>query len=306
MSVARSPARASRVLLVVLLVALAVGAAASLILGTATGPSGPPVQVSPLIIPSAWVGYAAMAFFVLAIVVLLIQRLTGGSTGVPQRFVVNFLVALLILLLFVVIFRSFGGGGVAPTGAVGTGGNVTSVPPPPQNGSTNLTPITNGTPFLFPALPGWVFFAVVAVVAVFAATVALPVARTTLRNRRWERSQRRSAADTLDQVRVALEGAARQLDLGNDPRQVIVGLYGQFLGRLSPLVGWVDPETPEEIRSRHLLLLGIRPSAAETLTRLFEEARYSSHPLGPDHLARARAAIEAALEDLGRRTEATG
>lgn len=304
MSADRGPARASRVLLVVLLVALAVGAAASLILGAATGPGGPPVKVSQLVIPSEWVGYAAIAFFALVMVLFLIQRLTGGSTGVPSRFVVNFLVVLLILLLFFVVFRAFGGGGVAPTGAVGTGGNATSAPPPSPNGSTNGTAIGGGTPFLFPVLPGWVFFAAVAVVVVFAASVALPVARTALRTRRWERSRRRSGAETAGQVRLALEGAARQLDLGNDPREVIVGLYGQFLGRLSPLVGWVDPETPEEIRTRHLRLLGIRPSAAETLTRLFEEARYSSHPLGPDHLARARAAIQAALEDLDRRTEA--
>ena len=304
MSAARSPDRASRVLVVVLLVALAVGAAASLILGAATGPSGPPVKVSQLVVPSEWVGYASLAFFGVVIVLFLYQRLTGGSSGIPHRFVVNFLVVLLILLLFLVVLRAFNGAGVAPTGAVGTGGNSTG-PPPSPNGSANLTPVTNVAPFLIPALPGWALFAVVAVVVVFAAAVALPAARTALRARRSERGQRRSEAATIDRVRVALEGAARQLDLGEDPREVIVRLYGQFLGRLSPVLGWVDAETPEEIRSRHLLVLGIRPSAAETLTRLFEEARYSSHPLGPDHLARARAAIEAALEDLDRRTEAT-
>ncbi len=305
MSAARSPDRASRVLVVVLLVALAVGAAASLILGAATGPSGPPVKVSQLVVPSEWVGYASLAFFGVVIALFLYQRLTGGSTGIPHRFVVNFLVVLLILLLFLVVLRAFNGAGVAPTGAVGTGGNSTVTPPPSPNGSTNLTPVTNVTPFLIPALPGWALFAVVAVVVVFAAAVALPAARTALYTRRSERSQRRSEAATIDRVRGALQGAVRQLDLGEDPREVIVRLYGQFLGRLSPVLGWVDAETPEEIRARHLLGLGIRPSAAETLTRLFEEARYSSHPLGPDHLAQARAAIEAALEDLDRRTEAT-
>ena len=36
------------------------------------------------------------------------------------------------------------------------------------------------------------------------------------------------------------------------------------------------------------------------LTRLFEEARYSTHPLGPDAAERVREAVEVALEDLAR------
>jgi len=66
------------------------------------------------------------------------------------------------------------------------------------------------------------------------------------------------------------------------------------------MVGSVDPETPEEIRSLHLVRLGISREASESLTRLFEEARYSTHPLGPEAAERATEVIRSAEADLSR------
>jgi hypothetical protein len=40
------------------------------------------------------------------------------------------------------------------------------------------------------------------------------------------------------------------------------------------------------------------------LTRLFEKARYSTHPLGSDASERARTAVRQALADLDRTPEA--
>jgi hypothetical protein len=81
---------------------------------------------------------------------------------------------------------------------------------------------------------------------------------------------------------------------------VVIRLYATLLARVGPIVGGLDEQTPEEIRSFHLVQLGIRTPAATTLTRLFEEARYSSHPLGPEAAVLARQAIQEAREDLDR------
>ena len=91
-----------------------------------------------------------------------------------------------------------------------------------------------------------------------------------------------------------------ELDEGRDPRRVIVRLYDRLLSRVSPLGVGVEFSTAEEIRANQLLPLGVRRPAADTLTRLFEEARYSTHPMDAAAAGLARDAIRAAEADLSR------
>jgi hypothetical protein len=92
-----------------------------------------------------------------------------------------------------------------------------------------------------------------------------------------------------------------ELGHGADAREVILALYATLLARLRPMVGGMDTSTPEEIRAVHLERLGARPEPARTLTRLFEEARYSAHPMGPESSRTAQEAVRAVLDDLDRR-----
>ena len=96
--------------------------------------------------------------------------------------------------------------------------------------------------------------------------------------------------------------ASVELEEGGDPRSAILALYTEMLVHLRPRVGSVETATPEEIRATHLVRLGVRPEEAHILTRLFEEARYSTHPLGPATSAEAQGALRATLADLDRRT----
>jgi hypothetical protein len=147
-------------------------------------------------------------------------------------------------------------------------------------------------------------FAVLAGVALLVAVVTVPAVRAYAADRRSAGLARAPAPVETALVQAVLRQAQRELDRGDDPRGVIVRLYGEVLGRLGRMVGSVDPETPEEIRTLHLERLGIRPEAATVLTRLFEEARYSSHPLGAEASERARTAVRQALADLDRTPEA--
>jgi hypothetical protein len=152
-------------------------------------------------------------------------------------------------------------------------------------------------------LPSWAPFAIVAAILLVAGAVAIPRAFGAARKR--DRTTGRPKPVEVAEVREAFAVAARRLAQGSEPREVIIALYATVLRRVGPLVGGVDADTPEEIRALHLERLGIRPSAAETLTRLFEEARYSSHPMGSDAAARAALALREARDDLDRTVRAS-
>jgi len=290
--------RSSPVLIVIVLVALAIGAAASLVAGAATAAgfhSGPDGE---LVVPVGVLEAAFLVAFGLVVGLILWVRLSSTSS-VPGRMVVGALVVLLVGILFVVVLQAFSGaGGFGMSGggnSTASGGNGS--PPPPTN-------VTLGGPggVLTPLhVPAWTVFVVVIGIALIVGGLAVPRlwGAWSARDRDGPSSRRATPAEVAE-VRGALATAAQALATGTEPRDVIVALYATMLARVGPLVGGVDADTPEEIRSLHLVRLGIRASAAQTLTRLFEEARYSTHPMGSDASERATAAIAEALEDLDR------
>jgi hypothetical protein len=92
--------------------------------------------------------------------------------------------------------------------------------------------------------------------------------------------------------------ARKSLADASEPRGVIVNLYAQLMGRLEPRFEIPNSRTPDEIRRAHLIPLGVRAEVAGHLTRVFEEACYSSHPLGADSVRLAQASIAIAEFDL--------
>jgi hypothetical protein len=294
--------RPSAVLVTVLLVALASGAAASLIIGSATAPSAPTPRASEIVVPESTFVYLLFAFLLITLGFAVYRRLTDPH-GFPARIFITFLFAILVAVLFVVAVELLGGGTVSLLGAgpAGPGGNSTgSGQPPPNANTTNTTHSTSGFSSLLPGLPGWLTFAALAGVVLIVAAVALPAVRAYTADRRASGFVRARTESEAKEVRAVLEQAEKALAGETDPRRAIVRLYGELLARLGSMVGDVEPETPEEIRTLHLERLGIRPAASTELTRLFEEARYSSHPLGPDASERARTAVRQALDDLNR------
>ena len=301
MSLPGTPGRRSYVLPVALFVALASGAAASLLIGAATTGGGPPPRASELLLPNGLFGYLLIGLLVVLIAFLIYNLVIGTTVRLPNRAIVTFLVAILIAILFVLAFRVVVGGGPAPTGAVSTGQNSSTSHPPNQTAS-NLSSGGNVTPFLLPGLPGWVPWAVVAGILLVVAVAVFPVVLEYASDRR-SRKVSPPPSPGVAVVREALREASDALDRGADPRAVIVRLYAELLTRLAPVLGDVDPETPEEIRARHLEPLGIGDEPATELTRLFEEARYSTHPLAASAADRARSAVRAAISDLDRARE---
>jgi hypothetical protein len=294
--------RSSLVLFAIIALALAIGAAASVVAGAASAPPFQPGPGSSLLVTQRDVGLVLVVLFAVVLGLLLYSRIRAGSMQIQSQFAISSLAILFALVLLVALLDVFGGGVGGPTTA--PAGNSTL----PGGGTHNDTGNSNqslagggGQNTLFTLhLPPWALFALVAGLVLVVGAVAFPRLRKYATERRGERGTGRPSPADLQAVRSALAAAERDLEGGGDSRTVIIALYASVLRRIEPWVGGIDPHTPEEIRSRHLVRLGIRASAAGTMTRLFEEARYSSHPLGPEAVARATAAIREAREDLDR------
>jgi hypothetical protein len=295
--------RVSPAILVLVLVAFAVGAAASLLAGAATASNPGPQHYSELIFPLWEIEAALLVLIFGGVGLLLYVRFAGGSQPLPSRMAVTAVVGILVAILFLIVLQNLGHGG-SGFGGGGSGGGSSGGTSPlnATNGTSNASGLPGGGSFLLlgPSTPPWTLFLVVAVVAVvLSVLVTSPVWWRALSHRRSPESPVPSA-EAVARVRGALEDATAALDAGGDLRSVVVRLYAAILERVGPAVGDVDGSTPEEIRAIHLIRLGVRPEAAEVLTRSFEEARYSSHLISATAVRRVTVALREATEDLDR------
>jgi hypothetical protein len=294
--------RPSVLLLVLLFCALAVGAAVSLLVSARSAGPPPPVGPTTEFLLPPWVLSVLIFGFglVLILPVAYYAIRSPKGPGLDTRYIVGALSLLLAIIVAIALLHLGGGGGVqstlGPPASNDTTHNNTTTPPP-KNG----TPGSGGGGVLANLnfqVPPWLLFVLVSVALVGVAAAAVPSLSEYLADRRESRSLRFRADAVRAAVQDALRDAAGKLGNADDPRGLILALYATLLARIEPLTKDLDRSTAEEIRLLHLTRLGIRPLAAEDLTRVFEEARYSSHPLGAAQVARATAAIRTAEQDL--------
>lgn len=282
--------------LVVLGIGLTVGAAAALLTGVfnpASSPTG-----STVIEPSnQFVQWIIEILPIIAVVFFVYYRVSRGSIPVPTRLIAPVLIVILMLVIFVVLVRVnlIGSSTSLANQPIGLGtNNSTSLPP--QGNTTNLNISGPGDTVLFFgfSFPIWAVLGILGGIVVTVGTVV-----TLLVLRRSRQIVVLRVDPSAQGVRSELESAARALDQGEeDPRRVLIELYGRLLRRLEPAVGDLATQTAEEIRTHYLIRLGVRPATAEEITRLFERARYSSHPIGAGEVVRARTVLTSAIADL--------
>ncbi|HTP55101.1 MAG TPA: DUF4129 domain-containing protein [Thermoplasmata archaeon] len=293
--------RTSPVLLCLVAVAVAIGAAGSLV-ASATRPYGLSTFSSSTFTLPSWVwGIVLISPFAALFGSIVYRRITEGGVKVPGSAIAFATVILAMLVLFAVF------GSTLPSGGIGLGPS-TGASSPPANGSSSTPPPTGGSggtgPLGLPPissfhLPAGTYLAVALVVALGLVGLAVPAAWSAAARRRTAREMRPDPA-AVSAVQAALAGAASELNAGLSPRAVIEQLYARLLARIVQVAGDVSGRTPEEIRADLLIPLGVRAPAANALTRLFEEARYSTHPMGVDAANRVRSAVAAAASDLTR------
>jgi len=104
-------------------------------------------------------------------------------------------------------------------------------------------------------------------------------------------------------ARAAVQAAIGALDTETDPRRAVIAAYGAMQRELGEHgVARSPAEAPREYLQRTLTASRATEREARTLTGLFEEARYSTHPI-PERL---REAALSALRSLQRRLQAGG
>ncbi len=294
--VVRSSSLIAALLVVTVLVAVAAVAIGHLPSG-GSGPSGPSAPGELNVVLPAWAwGLLFLSPLLVGYGGILLRRLTEGSLK-AKSWALLVLLAVGVLFLYLLAHGGFGGSGSLGFGTPGnstggtTGGGNNSSPPP----GPNSTPAPGGaTSFSFAVPPVVVGASAVVICGVIVALIVPGVASRLVGRTRPRPTGPRGAPPDRREIASALQEAAAALDLGEDPRETIVRLYVRLLVELSSVAGDLLSLTAEEVRRTYLVPLGVPAADAETLTRLFEEARYSTHAIEPTTLARAREAMRGA------------
>jgi len=102
------------------------------------------------------------------------------------------------------------------------------------------------------------------------------------------------------EIAAALNRTVLDLEAAGDFRTAVLACYQRMLALLERrgLLGQ-DVLTAREIEARALTELGLSRESVNTLTALFEEARYSDHPMGPRERSRAVENLNAVRRELG-------
>jgi uncharacterized protein DUF4129 len=120
----------------------------------------------------------------------------------------------------------------------------------------------------------------------------------------WERRERAAAAEPLGE---AVQDGLDDLAIEPDARSAIIRCYRRFERVAArarvPRAPW---QTPDEFMRETLRRLEIPRSAVDRLTRLFELARFSRHPLGSPERNAARACLEEIRATLEREDAPVG
>jgi hypothetical protein len=272
---------------VVLAVIAGVVLCALVVIGAAANPLRAPIhegQSTSLALGDAFFVLAVIAAIVgLVVMVFALFTLRSGPPPVAPAKKRRGIVALLLALLVAIALRSF------------IHNPVTSAPDriPPAA----VAPPTKEAPSSSHVWrdAGWVLVAVLGAAALGAAVVL----------RRY-RDHSRDATETEDNnanipgaVVDAVDAALDMLEAAGDPRQAIIAAYARMLEALEQRgLGCRPTETPRVHLARCLTAADVRPEPLEQLVRLFEEARFSTHPMTWEHRDEARRALGAVRRDL--------
>jgi hypothetical protein len=271
--------------------ALLFGFAAVLLSGSSAPAAIPLVVTSPSVaVTSTELGIAVGVVLFVATGYLVARRLTS-SVSLPLRMVLSGVSLLLAGLLAYILLRV-----VTPS--------TPSLQRVPQNVTTNgtgtappsfhnVTAPLAGAPLSGPA---WAPYAFLALLLGIVASAAWAIARWRLRGVEDEEPTPSPSPDPRSAITRAI--AALDRAPSEDPRAAIVAAYAQLLAALGPRAGPIEPRTAREIEETLVGRGQLSRGNAHLLTGLFEAARYSTLPMGPEELAQAHRALSASLAEL--------
>lgn len=196
--------------------------------------------------------------------------------------------------------NSTGGGGGNPNGSGNGTGSKTGGGGGSRYGGNNTTfGSAAPTPGGGYAVSNWAFLGIAAGLSAVVAVLALPgMIGRLLDRRRPQGTGGLAVVATPAQARWAFREARLSIEAGESPREAIVRLYGRLIGRVAPEGEDLAASTAQEIQHNRLQALRVPVERSEELTRIFEEACYSSHPISRPEADRFVEAMRAFEHDL--------
>lgn len=291
-SVRRRPIGPSSALAIFLLAALGIGIAAIFLTAPTSAPAGPGTTTYLGRASALTIGLALLTIPLSIALYLLHGRVRGGSAAYPTRALSVFMVAFLVALVFLAIIHFI------PAGPELHSNNTTTAPGGGTGAPNQTLLLNNSTPpnVKFPPLSTWGPYLGLGIALVVVIAIVAPL----MSRGRLEppaESSPPSEAAVREELGVALQrlGSADP----SDARAILIELYGRLLLRLSSKVDRLESATPGEIEQMCIDRFRIRPATARALRTLFEEARYSTLPMGAAQVAAARGALTDAMTELG-------
>jgi len=188
-------------------------------------------------------------------------------------------------------------------GRVLCGPNGTSSGGSGRNNSTGTPRGTSPARGVAYVLPNWVFVLAAVALSAVVGILAMPGMLSRVIDGRPPRGRPRPTPVDPAAWGAVFREARLSVEAGESPRDAIVRLYGILIGRVTASAQELASSTAREIQRNRLLALRVPPASAEAITMMFEEARYSTHPVGESTAVRfvdTMRAIEVSL--LGNRT----
>lgn len=180
------------------------------------------------------------------------------------------------------------------------GGKPSSPPRPPVPGRLKPAPtVTASSSFHFPWGP--VLWGLLAAVLVAAIVISIWWS-TRVRRPATPQPMTDDLAEDSEGLRDAVASGRAALAELDDAREAIIACYVAMESTLADRgTARQTSDTPDELLARAVttgILDGMAAGAAEELTNLFYEARFSTHPLGESHRDAARHALDYLAEEL--------
>lgn len=205
------------------------------------------------------------------------NRMGRDRGGKPRSYLYAILIYLAILVAVLIITRR-----VNETIGVIENRSFVDAEPPRLYEMINESPLLRG----IGVVGIWLYVAIVVAFGVIFILAIYEFSRRTGMELELDEAMRRELEDIV-------EDALDRYSAGGDIRSIIIATYLRIVELIRKRGVKEDPnETVREYRRRVVSLLPLPKDYMDSITHLFEEARYSDHVLGQEHIDMAVEALE--------------
>lgn len=216
---------------------------------------------------------------------------TSGAINIRQqkRSILSTIIAIVIILIFGIILLRLGHPSAPPHFSI-LSQNIT------RGLAANGTSAPNS---LASAVFSGLVFALFLPIIVTMLVIALLVLRSVFRREHPEE-------ELMEGERAAFAGSITKqieaIDRGKDPRMAVIEIYSDMRRTLGQAGAWDRMTyTPREFASGAVEKLGLSAGSVRDLTYLYEEAKFSLHPVTENEKEKAVAMLQRIVDELERR-----